>query len=274
MKWLFAILVVLNIVVFGSMVAGKLVRQDHAAVTDSGTSATAVLSNPAAPNINIQSAEPVSEASTAAEKSAKASSRPENEEAHAHGKPAENHADANKDKDAAVAAPAPSAATCTATVSLPEDDFHRIKGLFSKWPFTTSRFIDKVSAPKSTNKSTNTATRTRYAVTLPASPSGSIRDQLQSQGFDYGVVQGKTSLGVFNRRSDAESLLARAKMHGLGDATIDTVSGSGNDGDNNNNVTSVAKIRVTFNDVNNAAIHDISNIVSRYGQLQHAGSCS
>ncbi|MDF7675150.1 hypothetical protein PT286_00110 [Neisseriaceae bacterium ESL0693] len=268
MKWLFAILVVLNIVVFGSMVASKLVRDNaRATPTEASMPMTApmVTTPPASPNISIQSDTAITPAEN--DKPATDSKHTKPTKTEQSSQPAENDKEKNNRKDNNRQA-AGAGDTCTATVSLPEDDFHRIKGLFSQWPFTTSRFVEKLDKPKPRPAR---QTPTRYAVTLPASNDNDLRTHLQSQGFDYGIVQGQISLGVFNRRNDAESLLARAKMHGFSEASVMVMNNERDQPDDG--VTSVAKIRVVFSGVNKAAIQDINNVVSHYGQLQHSGVC-
>lgn len=262
MKWLFAILVVLNIVVFGSMVAGKLARDQVKNATDQTSMTTTMpLTEPlASPNISVESASgsrsvPEVKEATKPARIAQAS------------QPADNNKDNDKSKNDNVLNAAPSR-TCTATVSLPEDDFHRIKGLFNQWPYTTSRFVEKLNTPPRAARQSPT----RYAVTLPNTNDSDLRTRLQSQGFDYGIVQGQVSLGVFNHRGDAESLLARAKMHGFSDAAVTNLNNNDRD-DADNSATSVAKIRVVFTGMNKAAIQDVNNVVGRYGQLQQNGVC-
>lgn len=261
MKWLFAILVALNIIVFGSMIAGKLVHGISASPAASGaTSAATDTIAPASPDISVRRATDTTAAAGSAVPAAKAASKTETTTA---GKQKIDTAD-NSDKT--TAAPA---STCTATVTLPEDDFHRIKGLLNHWPFTTSRFIEQVNAPARTR---TTPAPTRYMVALSSSGDSTTRARLQEQGFDYGINQGRVSLGVFNRREDAEGLMARAKMQGFSDAFITTLGGS-SDSDSGNTPTSIAKMRVVFSGVDNSAMNDINAITGRYGRMQRSGNC-
>lgn len=270
MKWLFAILVVLNIVVFGSMVAGKMIRNNIETTTaDTNMAANIPVTSPAEPNISIQPTGITHNETLSAVKPPKSTSKSEHDNNHA------RHADdktegrnkaENKDSNRNNSLMNEPNNSCSATVSIPEDDFHRIKGLFSKWPYTTSRFIEKLNAAKPKNAPT------RYFVSLPGMGDSDLRNRLQSQGFDYGIIHGQVSLGLFNRRSDAESLLARAKMHGFSEAEISLMNGNDNNTDSDA-ATSIAKIRVVFTGINNAAIADINNVVSRYGHLQSSGVC-
>ena len=268
MKWLFAILVALNIIVFGSMIAGKLVHSNSGApAAASAASPETEAVAPASPDISVRQATETETVAGSNTTAAKAASKTETTAAPKTTTAATTTASDNTDKQ-----PAAPANTCTATVTLPEDDFHRIKGLLTHWPFTTSRFIEQVSAPAKTRQ---TAAPTRYMVALSSGNDSSIRARLQEQGFDYGVNQGKVSLGVFNRREDAEGLMARAKMQGFSDAFITTLGGS-SDSDNqssSSSATSIAKMRVVFSGVDNSAMQDINAITGRYGRMQRSGKC-
>ncbi|WP_239428448.1 SPOR domain-containing protein [Snodgrassella communis] len=263
MKWLFAILVALNIIVFGSMIAGKLVH---------GISASpAVASVASAPSPAVETVAPANpDISVRHDVEATASSMPVARTASKIDTVAANKPKTDKSEKPTT----PTTNTCTATVTLPEDDFHRIKGLLNHWPFTTSRFIEQVS---NTTKPHRAPTPTRYMVALSSSSDSNTRARLQEQGFDYGINQGKVSLGVFNRREDAESLMARAKMQGFSDAFVTTLGGSSSDSDSDSqsahSATSIAKMRVVFSSVDNSAIHDINAITGRYGRIQRSGNC-
>lgn len=260
MKWLFAILVALNIIVFGSMIAGKLVHGIQASPTaSSAASSTIDTIPPASPDISVRRATDTTSAASSGVPAAKAASKTETIAA---GKQKIDTVDSSEKNTAAP----PS--TCTATVTLPEDDFHRIKGLLNHWPFTTSRFIEQISAPARSR----TPAPIRYMVALSSSGDSSTRARLQEQGFDYGINQGKISLGVFNRQEDAEGLMVRAKMQGFSDAFITTLGGS-NDSDSGTTATSIAKMRVVFSGVDNSAINDINAITGRYGRMQRSGNC-
>lgn len=274
MKWLFAILVALNIIVFGSMIAGKLVHgvsASPAAASAAGPAAEVVeVAAPATPDISVRHTAEVAE--TATSSSVPAAKPTSKTDIAAVNKPKTDNP-ANADKSA-TPTPTSTTNTCTATVTLPEDDFHRIKGLLNHWPFTTSRFIEQASNPAKPHRA---PTPTRYMVALSSSGDSDTRARLQEQGFDYGINQGKVSLGVFNRREDAESLMARAKMQGFSDAFITTLGGSSNDSESdsqpNHTAISIAKMRVVFSGVDNSAMHDINAITGRYGRMQRSGNC-
>ncbi|PIT25003.1 hypothetical protein BGI37_08555 [Snodgrassella alvi] len=288
MKWLFAILVALNIIVFGSMIAGKLVHGTSASpAAVSAASYTPEAPAPASPDISVRRTdEAVVSSSEPAPKAASkidiaAANKPKTNNPDNAAKPATNTSTSTSattptPTTTTTTAPTPVTNTCTATVTLPEDDFHRIKGLLNHWPFTTSRFIEQAN---SSAKPRRTPTPTRYMVALSSSGDSNTRTRLQEHGFDYGINQGKVSLGVFNRREDAESLMARAKMQGFSDAFITTLGGSSSDNDSDNDnhtdssTISIAKMRVVFSGVDNSAMHDINAITGRYGRMQRSGNC-
>ena len=148
---------------------------------------------------------------------------------------------------------------------LPEDDYHRIKGLLSRWPHAASRFVEQgSSAPAKA-----TSSRVRYMVSIDGG--ADMRARLKEQGFDTAISNGRLSLGVFNRRNDAEALLARAKINGFSQAEITQLGGSSAT-EAPTAALSVAKMRITFIQVDDQAAQDINQIIQRYGRLQR-GSC-
>ncbi|PIT17476.1 hypothetical protein BGI32_02515 [Snodgrassella alvi] len=279
MKWLFAILVALNIIVFGSMIAGKLVHGVSAspAAASAASPAAEVVeaAAPATPDISVRHTTEAAETASSSVPATKPASKTDTAAANKPKTDTPTDAPVNADKPATPTS-TPTTNTCTATVTLPEDDFHRIKGLLNHWPFTTSRFIEQVSNPAKPHRA---PTPTRYMVALSSSGDSDTRARLQEHGFDYGINQGKVSLGVFNRRDDAESLMARAKMQGFSDAFITTLGGSSSDSDSESDShsghapISIAKMRVVFSGVDNSAMHDINAITGRYGRMQRSGNC-
>lgn len=262
MKWLFAILVALNIVVFGCMVAGKLVGGFSAKPATKASSEVEIAA-PATPSISVRNADVANTDSNHAENNANPPKPVIKTEA-APNIPAKT--ESKKDTD--LVPNSPVTAKCSATVTLPENDFHRIKGLLRQWPYSTSRFVEQVGTTVKPNPMPKS---TRYMVTLN-SIDDDTRQRLQEQGFDHGSVQGKVSLGIFNLREDAEALMARAKAKGFNGAFISTLENSHNNNGTNAS-TSIAKMRVVFTGVDNSAIQDINKITGRYGQIQRSAAC-
>lgn len=271
MKWLFAILVALNIVVFGCMVAGKLVHPPTVASTAMASSEVEIAA-PATPDISVRNPNVVNTpASNQVDNPSippKVVNKPEPPSITPQPKP-ERKPDPDSSTQVATTTPAtPPNANCSATVTLPENDFHRIKGLLRQWPYSTKRFVEQVTPSAKPNPVTKP---TRYMVALNNIDEETSK-RLQESGFDHGSAQGKVSLGIFNRREDAEALMARAKMKGFTNVYVNTLESSHNE-TSANAPTSVAKIRVTFSGVDNTAIQDINKITGRYGQIQRIGTC-
>ena len=266
MKWLFAILVALNIIVFGNVVASKLMRPPHATAQVEAP-ATALTPTPAAsvtePVVTINPPEPASavapppETKTRAELRAEAAAKARAEAA--------AKARAETQTQTTPSSPAAPAINCSATAVLPEDDYHRIKGLLSRWPHAASRFVEQGGS----TPAKATSSRVRYMVAIDGG--ADMRARLKEQGFDTAISNGRLSLGVFNRRNDAEALLARAKINGFSQAEITQLGGSSAT-EAPTAALSVAKMRITFIQVDDQAAQDINQIIQRYGRLQR-GSC-
>ena len=266
MKWLFAILVALNMIVFGNVVASKLMRAPHATAQVEAP-ATALTPTPAAsvtePVVTINPPEPASavapppETKTRAELRAEAAAKARAEAA--------AKARAETQTQTTPSSPAAPAINCSATAVLPEDDYHRIKGLLSRWPHAASRFVEQGGS----TPAKATSSRVRYMVAIDGG--ADMRARLKEQGFDTAISNGRLSLGVFNRRNDAEALLARAKINGFSQAEITQLGGT-TATEAPAAALSVAKMRITFIQVDDQAAQDINQIIQRYGRLQR-GSC-
>ncbi len=152
---------------------------------------------------------------------------------------------------------APSAAggrqcTATANVTMPEDDYHRIKGLLAKWPHAANRTVERREAPKS---------KTTYAVWTPIQiDAGSQMQALQEKGFNTVLMEGGISVGIRADRAQAQALLSRLQGAGFS-GQLREINSAGSGGQ------SVAKMQVTFMTVNEADAKAIQNIVGSYGRL-------
>lgn len=135
MKWLFSTLVALNIVVFAGMIAYKIV--DKNSVPQPAITAPMPNNNALAPQVIINTGAPA-----IAPLPNTNSSKPK--PTHAPAKPMANNTSSNKPtntirQDNATAHVRYKA--CSATVSLPEDDYHRIKGLLTRFPHAATRQV-------------------------------------------------------------------------------------------------------------------------------------
>ena len=140
----------------------------------------------------------------------------------------------------------------TANVSLPEDDYHRIKGLLNRWPHAASRTVERKEAARS---------KTSYAVWTPIQiDAGSQMQALQSKGFNTVLMEGGISIGIRSDKAQAQALLNRLQGAGFTGQLREVNSGSSGG-------QSVAKMQITFMTVNDADIKAIQNIVGSYGRL-------
>lgn len=140
----------------------------------------------------------------------------------------------------------------TANVSLPEDDYHRIKGLLNRWPHAASRTVERKEVVRS---------KTSYAVWTPIQiDAGSQMQALQSKGFNTVLMEGGISIGIRSDKAQAQALLNRLQGAGFTGQLREVNSGSSSG-------QSVAKMQITFMTVNDADIKAIQNIVGSYGRL-------
>ena len=140
----------------------------------------------------------------------------------------------------------------TASVSLPEDDYHRIKGLLNRWPHAASRTVERKEAVRS---------KTSYAVWTPIQiDAGSQMQALQSKGFNTVLMEGGISIGIRSDKAQAQALLNRLQGAGFTGQLREVNSGSSGG-------QSVAKMQITFMTVNDADVKAIQNIVGSYGRL-------
>lgn len=165
MKWLFITLVGLNLIVFAGMLANKMFKQhmpqlqQQSAVqqqpmvmpqpqiiinTGDLQNASAVRAAVASGNVQVQSGKRQTVAPTNAQKTTAANNR---KNTTAHNKrttpvPVRSiTATANNEPAERLGTPRVQYKACSARVNMPEDDYHRIKGLLSRYPHAASRKI-------------------------------------------------------------------------------------------------------------------------------------
>ncbi|MBF1292386.1 MAG: cell division protein [Neisseria sicca] len=148
--------------------------------------------------------------------------------------------------------------TSNASVTLDEDDYHRIKGLLTRWPHAASRTVEKRGASK------DHAAKT-FRVVLPADSEAMNRlEALGNKGFNGTLHNGEISLGVMKSRSSAQVLISRLSAAGFGGARIVEQDDKGNAADS---TLSVSRMTVIFMSVDEKDAQEIRNIVGRYGSL-------
>lgn len=163
MKYLFMTLVLLNIVVFAGMIAGKMLKQHSPAQVAQTPAPTVIIHNTPSPAVP-EEASGVSVPSVPNLAPAAATATPRNNVAsnnnnNARPAPARNQNTAprnnhenrnnanvrsrvsNDDLAVAQAKPKVNYKECSARVSMPADDYHRIKGLLARYPHAASKQV-------------------------------------------------------------------------------------------------------------------------------------
>lgn len=289
MKWLFAALVALNIIVFGGMITHRLnnAKSPNAAPVEGGAHELAQPESlrpqqAPAPADNAQPdwlqtdetqadlPEPESEEAIAERKK-----KEEEEQARREKEKKEREEKARREKEKAAAentnpnaaanenpaaknAAAARQCTSNASVTLDEDDYHRIKGLLTRWTHAASRTVEKRGAAK------DQAAKT-FRVLLPADSEAMNRlEALGNKGFNGTLHNGEISLGVMKSRSSAQVLISRLSAAGFGGARIVEQDDKGNAADS---TLSVSRMTVIFMSVDEKDAQEIRNIVGRYGNL-------
>lgn len=261
MKWLFAILVALNIIVFGGMLITRM-----AAPPQQQAAAPAPAAQPTVVQIHTAPAQNSSEGSNPAPSAAPQpvpAPAPRNSPA---GPAPRRNADGNR-----TATPSPDKApadsgirapntACTASAVMPEDDYHRIKGLLSRWPHSASRVVERRNGGGRQNAE-------RYQVSVGIE--GDINEftaKLKSLGFNAAPAGGRMGIGTFNSEQQAERTAARARQAGLNPQ----ISRIGNSGSDHSAALGESKMQLTFINVDDTAAAGISGVIGRYSPLRRA----
>ncbi|UOO82329.1 hypothetical protein LVJ83_02315 [Uruburuella testudinis] len=267
MKWLFAVLVALNVMVFGGMVAGRVAEKQKAVVepTVPLVSGTHELSLPpplyhehapaaSAPDwIHAESAEN-NNSGAEAEREQKAQ-----EEKLAREKKAR---DARAGGSFEQAETASAQCSATAAVTLDEDDYHRIKGLLNKWPHAATRTVEQ--RRRSVEKAA--APQKNYRVLLPGSGDVMAQmDSLAAKGFTASLYNGEVSVGVVRSKSAAQVLMSRLAGAGFGGAHVREQEERA--AVQTGNSLSIGRMQVLFMSVDDKEAQAIQAIVGKYGKL-------
>lgn len=281
MKWLFILLVAINIAVFGGTVGYKLIPK-QASVSET----QAVESMPATGPVALEAPEYEPDVQTASESDTgvllgasdilteeqaeqlrlkkeaeqkKLKEKKQREEKARREKLAAEKAGEEGENGEMNAAP-DGRASCSAQASLTmdEDDYHRIKGLLGKWSHVASRSVEKRTAKRKPGGKT-------YRVVLPLSGNaeGQVAE-LSAQGFNAVPLNGELSLGVSNSRQNAQTLQNRLAGAGFGGARIVEHFA---ESDGQDESLSVSRMTVLFSGVNDEDAREIRKITSPYGSL-------
>lgn len=268
MKWLFTLLAVLNIAVFGGTVGYKLAVKAAGGVPENRAVENTPPATPAADNaaasvedtaallkpgdiLSEEQAEQLRLKKEAEQK--KLREKKQREEKARREKLAAEKAQAERENGAADALCA-----AQASLTMDEDDYHRIKGLLGKWSHVASRSVEKRTAKAKPADKT-------YRVVLPVSADAENQAaELSAKGFNPIPFDGALSLGVGNSRENAQALQNRLADAGFGGAHIVEHFA---EADRQDDSLSVSRMTVLFTGVNAADADEIRKITSLYGKL-------
>lgn len=282
MKWLFILLVAINIAVFGGTVGYKLTLKQADRIPEAQNAANNLQVQPVAPTMPVVRNIPVSDPAvrTASESDTgallkqgdilseeqaeqlrlkkeaeqkKLKEKKQREEKARREKLATEKAQAERENNAAD-----TSCAAQASLTMDEDDYHRIKGLLGKWSHVASRSVEKRTAKAKPADKT-------YRVVLPVSADAENQAaELSAKGFNPIPFDGALSLGVGNSRENAQALQNRLAGAGFGGAHIvERAAETGRQDDS----LSVSRMTVLFTGVNAADADEIRKITSPYGKL-------
>ena len=258
MKWLFAVLVALNIIVFGGMLVTRMAQQQQPVpvVQQQQPQPTTVVvqTAPAQPAAPQQPATPVPPVDTGRPRTPAAPGRSNT--------PAKPTGEAQPKPTPESGIRAPNTA-CTAVAVLPEDDYHRIKGLLARWPHAATRVVER---RRDSGHAQRGSERYQVSVTIE----GDVQEftaKLRSQGFrNASVAGGRMSLGSFGSEQQAEQTAAKARQAGLNPQ----IARTGASGGDQSAELGESKMQVTFMNVDDNAAAGISGVIGRYSHLRRA----
>lgn len=282
MKWLFILLVAINIAVFGGTVGYKLTLKQAGRIPEAQNAANNLQVQPVVPTMpvvrNIPVSDPAVQTASGSDtgvllgasdilteeqaeqlrlkkeaEQKKLREKKQREEKARREKLAAEKAQAERENGAADALCA-----AQASLTMDEDDYHRIKGLLGKWSHVASRSVEKRTAQAKPADKT-------YRVVLPVSADAENQAaELSAKGFNPIPFDGALSLGVGNSRENAQALQNRLAGAGFGGAHIVEHFA---EADRQDDSLSVSRMTVLFTGVNAADAEEIRKITSLYGKL-------
>lgn len=275
MKWVFAILVALNLIVFGSMVAQRMLLKENTPVavvspappapvlpqTPVPAVPQADLPAPAQPAENQAENENPAEVQAAAEKPAAPAAQSVKEKPKDPPKPKPKDPPKEKSREPAqaaqTAAAPPRPKNCGGgSVKLPENVYHRIKGLLAEWPNAASRSVEQNA--QAGQKST---VRTYWVTVAQTGDDPSIN--LMAKGFRPTRENGLIVLGKFSSRQEAESLRRRAAAAGFSASVGERLRPGAQE-----EPLSVGVYTVVFLKISDADAPRLQKILAPYAKLQ------
>lgn len=295
MKWLFAVLVALNVIVFGAVVnihiskktggdSGKELVAEGSHELKVPESALVQKREETPPSWiktgdKVDAKEPavdethVPKEKTAEQKAAEEKARLEREKKllteklkkeaaeKARRELAQNQTSEAEKSPFAPPPAAPQNTRCsrTATVTIPEDDYHRIKGLLVQWPHAATRKVEQRDGGGDKRN-------VKYTVTVSGQGDAqSVLDEVTSKGFNGSIGGGGVVVGIYSDRQSAQATLSRLQNAGF-NAQIREQSSGGSSS------MSIAKMQIYFSGLSDADIQGVQSVVGKYGNLQR-GTC-
>ena len=246
MKWVFAILVALNLIVFTTTIIRQMVvapvqnqlQQNQQQPAAAPQDRTIVIQTPP-PQLTMPN-QPVAGGNVAPAK-------PKAPKADSGNKKADLIVDKPVEKPAAPK-------NCGgAMVTLKEDDYHRIKGLLSKWPNAASQSV----APKA-NNSERTGS---FWVALAKTPTEDEKISLMAKSYRPVSEGGYTVVGKFTTRLAAEGFRLKLDADGFPTQVVEQFSGD-------SGAVSATMVTVAFLKVDDQDAAQISEIVKPYAKLK------
>lgn len=290
MKWLFAVLVIVNLLVFSVMVVGKSVKEQEnemiARRDEAAKKLAESVSAPAKPLFVSTTEQPQTSAKTTpsydwindnggASENVKEPIEPENDgtrhNRRFHDSSMQTQAQilermrlpnaktTRQIQSQAQATGLPVGSkkcVASASITIPSDDYYRIRGLLSSWPHAASNTVERVAstAPKISS--------TSYAVWMPASADRVAQmRELSSKGFNTISMDGGISIGVRGDKASAMSLLNQLAAAGYSGQLREIKSRT-------TQSQTATKMRLTFMNLSDQDANAIQGIVGRYGKLQ------
>lgn len=148
-----------------------------------------------------------------------------------------------------------SAPNCTAQITLPEDDYHRLKNFISNWSHSAVRNVVE-------SKQKATASAVQYQV-LVADANDSVLQQLRDAGINASPQGGSISLGLYADASRANAVRDRAIAAGVGGVIVSERGGA-------QLALSSAQYTVVFRNIDSQQAQKITEVLGRYGRLQRS----
>ncbi len=249
MKWLFAILVALNIIIFANVITQKMqqpkeVKAIEEVVVAPVAKQEEVIWDDAASQTEINASQEAAEQEHKAVKE---------------GKKADKKTETAKRKEESIndIPLTRKAANCSAKVTLPEDAYHRLKGMLNRWPNAANRIVVK-------NDNTDEVGR-QYHVLFPVNGDATeVAIEAISKGFKAKAEGNVVTLGIFKNQNHAEQLKDKARNAGYAQTNVieKRLTGAQN--------LTTAKYQVLFLQVDNQAAKDIGDIVQPYSRLERS----